>query len=104
MTELEVFQLSAKACGRNTDVAGGIVRVNIFGETPTMTWMTWNPFVDDSQRWECVKKLLDMGWKVSLNPTGFHAVIELSSGASLGFKCHAEELHARALSELENRK
>lgn len=37
----------------------------------------WQPDIDPSQRWECVKWLIEHGAKLTINPTGFKSFVEI---------------------------
>ena len=109
MTDLEVFQLSAKAIGYDPDP-----QQIVFNPQGLWSWnldkreyFWWNPFTDASQRWECVKKLLEghESW-MYLESLGLHSYNFLDSkdGDEIKIACSADEFPARALAELESRK
>ena len=103
MTDLEVFRLSAKACGNSIDAKWpDSTRVYIFG-----SFREWNPFTNDSQRWECVKKLLETGFNIDFTPYREmfkQSVFDNGTIGTINIDCPAEEFPARALAELESRK
>ena len=118
MTNLDVFKLSAAACGHPAEVAeDGAVwvhRINARGFSGSglirAGGFIWNPFTDDSQRWECEKqllKLLGLYAHIVMNQErlaiwpitpGFCETIVMPYGFPV------EKFHATALAELERRK
>ena len=107
MTDLDVFRLSAKACGYS--VVDTPIECHIVWHEDGGT-EEWNPFTDDSQRWECEKKLLEMGLCVHKNDDDKqHYIAGRNVAGALGawecyMDCPAAEMPARALAELESRK
>ena len=110
MDDLEVFKLSAEACDLRD------MRV-IDAEPPYITYWTgnpgnfekhdWNPFTNDSQRWECQKKLLEAP-DATLILSGSADAHEFYDGQGedyrgFNLKCPVEEFFARALAELRKR-
>ena len=59
---------------------------------------------DPYWRARCEDWLLEHGWKVRLNPTKFHDIIELATGEARGIDCPASEFCARAIHELMKEK
>ena len=114
MTDLEVFELSAMACGHlPAKLCSGPHYVAIKRELPKgdYDWTEWNPFTNDSQRWECVKKLLETGYDLSFSANVSYAQ-HMADGRCwhkendciAQLACSADEFPARALAELESRK
>ena len=110
MTDLDVFRLSAKACGHEFFNIEDITSPKCVSTWPHIVYINindmaieWNPFTDDSQRWECVKKLLETGWVVMGNQECNYDQMP-ASFKRMVYHCPPDEFPARALSELESRK
>ena len=101
MTNLEVFQLSAKALGHELCIDES--HKCFYRDGTISSWFEWNPFTDDSQRWECVKKLLETGWVVMGNQECNYDQMP-ASFKRMVYHCTPDEFPARALAELESRK
>jgi hypothetical protein len=90
LTELEVFQLSARACGYEVEPtalqSGHEVWVS-GKDIADGTCLEWNPFTNAEQRWECLEELSKRGF----------------TGNIWGTTCPLKEFPARALAELEAR-
>jgi len=100
MTDLEVFQLSAMACGYSPVMCFGAVWTD--AET-IPAGRTWEPFTNASQRWECVKKLLEHKFaEIELCVNHNHSYTDVL--VLIELHCSADEFPARALAELEARK
>ena len=103
MTDLDVFRLSAKACDREFTEQNG----HLWLRVARYENETWHPFTDDSQRWECVKKLLvgHESW-MYLESLGLHSYyfLDVKDENEIKIACSADEFPARALAELESRK
>ena len=108
MSDLEVFRLSALACGHiEAKLCDGPHFVAIKRELPKgeYDWQEWNPFTNDSQRWECVKKLLEIkdSW-ITLDSGELHVFDWVSNVKLIEYAGPADEFPARVLAELESRK
>jgi hypothetical protein len=104
MTDIDVFRLSAEACGYETvgnEYGYLIVLKSIDGGPLKRAY--WNPIFSAQDRWDCVMKLLDMGYSIR-----FHADDDINSlfhaEEVIDHQCPAEEFPARALAELQSRK
>lgn len=103
MTDLEVFRLSAEACGETfyeaTDGFGGKYLHTNRGE--------WHPFTNAGQRWQCVEKLLEARAFIVLDPApGNHHsadAVAWRKEQRIKITCPASEFPARALAELWRR-
>ena len=106
MTDVEVSRLSALACGHTVDNDMHYYCPESFDGASH-----WSPFTNDSQRWECVKKLLETGYDLSFSANVSYAQ-HMADGRCwhkendciAQLACSADEFPARALAELESRK
>ena len=109
-TVLEVFRLSAEACGyevQGSFSGDGEQFCDICPDPEIVD--KWNPFTDDSQRWECVEKLLEIG-DIWLYKSGKHAWFSKAEDGPVSIRaesvdadilpCPAKEFPARALAAL----
>jgi len=95
LSDLEVFKLSAEACGQ-------LVHTHFANEKLWIHYANgsieeWNPFLNADQRWECVQKLLEMGYCVRI---GFANDDYHQLEGEPEINCPAEEFPARALAQL----
>ena len=107
MTKLDVFRLSAEACGHS--VMDTPIECHIVWDEEGVT-EEWNPYTNDSQRWECEKQLLKLlgrhahivmnQERLAIRPItpGFCETIVMPYGFPV------EKFYATALAELESRK
>lgn len=107
MSDLEVFRLSALACAHEAPIVeGDTVFLAMWG---TLSGTRWNPFTNAEQRWECVRKLLEIGdiwlyhYETKRGHVLFDAGITETHFPPVDINCPAEEFPARALAELEAR-
>lgn len=102
MSDLEVFRLSALACGApNPRIAAGKCVFDGFVDMDGLA--TWNPFTNAEQRWECVTKLLQHGKIILLDSEDGGYLPDKMGRLPVCVNCPAEEFPARALAELESR-
>lgn len=109
MSEMEVLILSAKACGYTHNIGknGCVFIYQSYG--PTTRKLFWEPFTNAEQRWECVMKLLEMGYCMVLSNAewGKSEVGWLSMDGcvtrALRVDSPASEFPARALAVLQKK-
>lgn len=106
MDKLEALRLSAKACEHEVRWLPYLEMFLIIGSGNNEN--EWNPSENADQRWECVKRLLEMGYIVTFNGNADRKN-ECWNPASpteafVDIECPAEEFPHLALAELERRK
>lgn len=109
MTDLEVFRLSAKACGYyevpHSEMPPVMWGMRCFVRREADRLVEWNPFTDAEQRWECVRKLLENYGVIifaDFSKQEYHEWYRMDSKEMFSLKCPAEEFPARCLAELES--
>ena len=108
MSDIDVFRFSAKSCGHMVSPSTEGDHVWIVNQGAGN--YAWNPFTNDSQRWECVKKLLENDGTLVFSDVSIPGEIHewyrgfMETSQVWHSDCPAEEFPARTLADLESRK
>lgn len=107
MSEIEILLLSAEGCGYIQAEVAKLLNDREAVWVPDPCWkdgFEWSSIKNPGQRWQCMQKLLEMGYNVVLEERGWHKVIVKGCDVPVfTSSCHAHAFPAAALAELTRR-